>query len=275
MFSDQAKAVNAAVQVAVRFSVAAQEQRAYTVENITLENTEVAQAMPMRFTVRNTGNTAVRMDKIVLTLRATRGIAQTLESVIPVSEIPIVEPFTTQVVTVYTSRSFPAGLYRGEVGIFEHNEEQGSVANIPVRVYPATSLAFGSKFLDASINKTKVKAGEKVTIEGTLKNVSKTPLQPVLYAVIHRRGLVLDVVRSVPLTVAPGQEAKVSALWRAHRAGDHVIETYFTYGAYETEHKELLVHVASRTPLLVYFIYLGIILLSCMIAYLLIGSWRA
>lgn len=276
IFADIGKhaTVQAQVQARVEFSVGAEERRAFSIENVSLENTEVAQAVPVHFTVRNSGNTNVRLDKMVLTLRQRTGLKNSIESVIPVSEIPVIPPFTTQALTVYSTSSFSQGSYDGMIEFFEDNKKQAVFRNLSVRVYPATPLAHGSKFLEVHANKTKVKRGETVQVMGTLKNFSQASLKPVLYAVVLRNGVVADVLRSATFSVEQGKEAQVTVPWRPRRTGTYTLDTYFTYGPYETEHKELVVEVGDATPLLITLIYVALALLACMLGVLLLRSWR-
>ncbi len=249
------------VEIKVRILVSKEEHHAFSLENVGFKNVERGEPLPLSLTVRNIGNVAVRMDKIAIGLRP--GKSRTvLQSVIPVEDIPLISPFTTQTFTVVTDSSFPAGAYRAEVKIFEAGREAAQFKDLPVHVYQPAPLRHGSKFLSAQARPTKVRAGQTVVVTGLLKNEGLEAIKPVLYATIKRRGLVEDVARSMERQVAPGQEQEYKLTVKPRRVGQYALDVYFIYDESETDHKIFTLIVAARSPWYIYIIYILLILLS-------------
>lgn len=232
--------VYAGAQGTIVFHVTNEQTVLYDISDISVNNSEELRPLDFRFTMNNKGNVSTRPSIIQLTVTDKENPDFIFNARVDAENIPIVAPFTRQMITAQTDLVLEIGTYEAVVVFYNENKEPIAEKVSNFKVFPKGSLAQDIELTEFTVEKPEYRQGELVRINAIANNVGESGADAKMIFDIYHNDTLIDTASSEALFVAVSETQDFAHTFRAEGSGTYRVTGLLSYGVHKSNQREVI-----------------------------------
>lgn len=256
-------AVTPGVAVRVGFTVGGEEHVSYEVRDLQVSPTETDDAVPIEFTIINSGNVSWRPEYAEIVFADQADSANVVTARIEGTDIDVVSPGATATVTLDIDTHLIQGTYIATLIVYDSGAEVARIASQPFDVFPPNTLAQSGELHTVTANKNTFQENERIQIAGDFENTGDVRVSSKLVISILKNNSVVDIRTTDPIDIDVGESTQLSDTFLLERSGTYTLNVLAEYGNKKTPVQTLTITVKAGWRSYIPYILIGLI--SCVV----------
>lgn len=243
-------AVLSGVTFSLRFTVSGNQVIGYTFDILSTFDAESDTHPFLTFTITNTGNVDWRPEKISGTFTDQNDATHVVPFSFSGELFSYISPGERSQQTIEIPQFLPEGSYTVAVNFLEKDLVVGALSASELAILAPGSLKQNGDLISVSAKKDSFPLGEKIPLDGVLKNTGEVPITAILFTEIYKDGAYVDLIRGDEAVVGIGETSHISQIIDVQEKGKYTLTSYAKYANKKTPPKDVHVVVNSGNVVL-------------------------
>ncbi len=254
----------------INFTVINSAVESYTIQDVSIADTEEGQPLGFSFIINNTGNVDARPTSIDFLAVDQQDPENTYHEIISEADITITPAFQTMRVDFQLAGNpLKQGNYKVTITFYHDDTVIYQIDSLGLQVFPPGTLQQAGLLNSFATDKSDYQSGEIVKFIGRFQNSGTIGLEASLVTEIFYKDERIEVIKEDPLFIPINALVDLESLYTPAKGGDYTAQGYVSFGPYKTEVLEAQFKVKEVSPWLLIIILAGATIVAGALLFLL------